>query len=620
MTDCSRSAGLLNGRNGGETEPARPKRSCPTPQGPSLHVRNRFQQAFLTYLSSELRNPLNAIAGYCQVLLEDTIDLGRHDIITQLHRIQKASDRLLVDINDLLNPIKLEETCIDVDPEAFGFILRNRFRKSSEMICHLGDELLGSTKDDRQDFLSADIEKIHLAIKDFRAIVENLTDLSNLPKKISSLVSETYSVLSGSRHLPVYGDGVTSGLRKKVSAGGASILVVDDHPLNRELLSRLIKRQGHVVQTAEDGVKALEMVRSHAFDLILLDVIMPVMSGIQVLKQLKADPVFQSIPVLMISAVDEKDTVIRCIEWGADDYLLKPFNPVLLRARMNVSIEKKRLRDRERLYLQKIENDLSIARKIQKHFLPDRLPEPTGWEIAALFQPARHVAGDFYDVFPVPGSDRLGIAIGDVCGKGVSAALFMGLFRSFIRIFTELFYSNESILWSLPGSTAPNGPDWENISTLSMIVEQLNNFIANHHGKANMFATLFFGILEPSSGSLMYVNGGNEPPVIFNPNHQKQPLSATGPMVGMLPDMPFKAKQIHIEPGETFIAFTDGITEAKDPLGNELRDGHLMEMIAEPVGSAEGLIDRFKTYFRDNPTETDQCDDRTMLVIRRTAH
>lgn len=238
-----------------EITPTRPKWSCSMPQGPSLHVRNRFQHFFLTYLSSELRNPLNAIAGYCQVLLEDTIDLGRHDIVSQLHRIQKASDRLLVDINDLLNPIKLEETCIDLDPEAFGFILRNRFRKSSEMISHLGDELLGSTKDDRQDFLSADVEKIHLAIKDFRASVENLTDLSNLPKKISGLVSETYSVLSGSRHLPVYGDGVTSGLRKKVSAGGASILVVDDHPLNRELLSRLIKRQGHVVQTAEDGGK-----------------------------------------------------------------------------------------------------------------------------------------------------------------------------------------------------------------------------------------------------------------------------------------------------------------------------------------------------------------------------
>lgn len=361
------------------------------------------------------------------------------------------------------------------------------------------------------------------------------------------------------------------------------------------------------------------MVRSHAFDLILLDVIMPAMSGIQVLKQLKADPVFQSIPVLMISAVDEKNTVIRCIEWGADDYLLKPFNPVLLRARINVSIEKKRLRDRERLYLQKIEDDLSIARKIQKHFLPDRLPEPTGWEIAALFQPARHVAGDFYDGFPVPGSNRLGIAIGDVCGKGVSAALFMGLFRSFIRIFTELFYSNESILWSLPGSVVPTGPDLDNISTLSTIVEQLNNFIANHHGKANMFATLFFGILDPSSGSLMYVNGGNEPPVILSLNHQKQSLSATGPMVGMLPDMPFKARRIHIEPGDTFIAFTDGITEAKDPLGNELRDGRFMEMISEPVGSAEGLIDRFKTFFSDSPTETDQFDDQTMLVIRRTA-
>jgi serine phosphatase RsbU (regulator of sigma subunit) len=616
MTDRDRSVGLLYCRNGSETGP---ERSHPVPPGPGLQVHNRFRRAYLIHLSSELRNPLNAVAGYCQLLLEDTIDLGRHDIISKLHRIQKANDRLLSDIDDLLKPLKLEETCIHTDPGIFGTDLRHCLRHTSETLCLMVDQLQTDSTNGHQGFLSADIEKIDLAIKDFKAVVENLTDLSNSPAEISGLVSDTYSILSDSRHLPVHGDGVTSGMQKTVSADNASVLIVDDHPLNRDLLSRLIKRQGHVVQTAENGAKALEMAKSHAFDLILLDVIMPAMSGIQVLKRLKADPALQSVPVLMISAVDEKDTVIRCIEWGADDYLIKPFNPVLLRARMNVSIEKKRLRDRERLYLQKIETELSIARKIQKHFLPARLPEPAGWEIAALLQPARQVAGDFYDVFPVPGGNRLGIVIGDVCGKGVSAALFMGLFRSFIRIFADLFYSNESILWSLPGSTAANRPDVENISTLSVIVELLNNFIANHHGKANMFATLFFGILEPSSGTLMYVNGGNEPPVILNPNHQTQLLSATGPMVGMLPDMAFKARQINIAQGETFIAFTDGITEAKDPLGNELRDGHLMKMLAAPVGSAAGLIDRFKTFFRDSATEADQFDDRTMLVVRRTA-
>ena len=361
------------------------------------------------------------------------------------------------------------------------------------------------------------------------------------------------------------------------------------------------------------------MVRSQAFDLILLDVIMPAMSGFQALKHLKADPASRAIPVLMISAVDEKDMVVRCIEWGADDYLFKPFNPVLLRARVNATIEKKRLRDKEKLYLQKIEDDLSIARKIQKNFLPDRLPSPAGWEIAALFQPARHVAGDFYDVFPLCEGDRLGIAVGDVCGKGVSAALFMGLFRSFLRMFADLYVSDRSTRQPPPGSTAGGAADREIDAVLKMIVEQLNNFIANQHGKANMFATLLFGILEPSTGSLVYVNGGNEPPVVLSAQHQNRRLSATGPMVGMLPDMNFAAQETRMAPGDTLVAFTDGITEAKDPSGNELKDGYLMEMIQEPANSANELVDRFKTYFDGIPGGADQFDDLTLLVVRRTA-
>ena len=125
------------------------------------------------------------------------------------------------------------------------------------------------------------------------------------------------------------------------------ILVVDDNASNRELLARRLSREGHEVHAAADGREALEMLRKRPFDLVLLDVLMPGRSGAEVLRELKADAELREIPVLMISALDEIETVIRCIELGAEDYLAKPFDAVLLRARVGACLEKKRLRDQQ---------------------------------------------------------------------------------------------------------------------------------------------------------------------------------------------------------------------------------------------------------------------------------
>jgi len=130
------------------------------------------------------------------------------------------------------------------------------------------------------------------------------------------------------------------------------ILVVDDHKTNRLKLSLGLKKQGHDVALAENGQQALDMLRAQSFDVVLLDIIMPEMDGYQVLKQIKCDSLLRNIPVIMISAVDEIESVVRCIEMGAEDYLPKPFSPILLKARLGTSLEKKKLRDLERAYLQ----------------------------------------------------------------------------------------------------------------------------------------------------------------------------------------------------------------------------------------------------------------------------
>jgi adenylate cyclase len=127
-----------------------------------------------------------------------------------------------------------------------------------------------------------------------------------------------------------------------------SILVVDDDPINRRLLARALDALGHVVLTAADGREALDVLRAREPDVVLLDIVMPEMDGVTVLKHIKADPALRGVPVIMVSAVDDVDGVIRCIELGAEDYLPKPFDPVLLRARVRAGLDKRRIQRLER--------------------------------------------------------------------------------------------------------------------------------------------------------------------------------------------------------------------------------------------------------------------------------
>jgi adenylate cyclase len=132
-----------------------------------------------------------------------------------------------------------------------------------------------------------------------------------------------------------------------------TILVVDDNRVNSLLLSRGLEQQGHTVAFAEHGRKALDLLRDRDFDLILLDVLMPELDGYQVLAELQLDPHLRDIPVIMTSSLDELDSVVKCVEMGAEDYLTKPVNPVLLNARISASLEKKRLRDQQRELISK---------------------------------------------------------------------------------------------------------------------------------------------------------------------------------------------------------------------------------------------------------------------------
>ncbi len=167
------------------------------------------------------------------------------------------------------------------------------------------------------------------------------------------------------------------------------ILVVDDYVLNRMQLKRYLEQQGHGVALAENGRQALDVLARDSFDLVLLDILMPEMDGYEVLGQLKADPARRDLPVIVISALDQMDGVIRCIAMGAEDFLPKPFDPLLLRARLSACLEKKRLRDQEVEYLQQVARLTATAAALEAREFHSQTLDPVAARPDALGQLGR---------------------------------------------------------------------------------------------------------------------------------------------------------------------------------------------------------------------------------------
>jgi serine phosphatase RsbU (regulator of sigma subunit) len=400
------------------------------------------------------------------------------------------------------------------------------------------------------------------------------------------------------------------------------ILVVDDNPVNRRLLVRALEAQGYAVQSAEDGRQALELLRAgkpEAFDIVLLDILMPVMDGYQTLAEIKRDSDLTHLPVIMISALDEIDSVIRCVEMGATDYLPKPYNAALLRARIGTSLERKRLRDKEKLYLRGLERELEIGREIQSSFLPAALPQPPGWEIAVHFQAARQVAGDFYDAFPLDAEGGIGLVVADVCDKGVGAALFMALIRTLVRALAiggVSFDGHRPAPWPASGRLADGEARLDRAALVKNAVLRTNHYITQTHAAANMFATLLLAALDPSTGELTYVNAGQEPALVIGSGGVKARLAATGMAVGILPEADFRVERLALEPGDVLLGFTDGVPDALSPTGERFGRERMLSLLAPQPNSARELLDRIQKALLAHMGDAAPFDDVTMLAVR----
>ncbi len=270
-------------------------------------------------------------------------------------------------------------------------------------------------------------------------------------------------------------------------------------------------------------------------------------------------------------------------------------------------------------YSRELDQEIEKCRQIQMNFLPRQLPRLPNWHIEEFFFPARRVSGDFYDAFMLPGG-YVGLVIGDVCDKGVGSALFMALYRSLIRIFSGQAQLDRSLMGE-PSSTVGGAIGCALTGQCNPVealraVELTNDYIA-HNNDMCMFATLFFGVLDPKNGRLLYISGGHETVSVIDRSGVKESLAPTGPAVGLIPHATFEIQEIQLQPGEILFAFTDGVIDARSPDDERFSRKRLMALLSQPVATASELMQRIGTNLFAHIGKAPQEDDITMLTLQR---
>jgi len=379
------------------------------------------------------------------------------------------------------------------------------------------------------------------------------------------------------------------------------ILVVDDEPDLEALISQKFRRQIRALEMefsfARNGVEALEKLDAdRRIEMILTDINMPVMDGLTLLGRISDLGGLRK--TIVVSAYGDMENIRAAMNRGAYDFLTKPIDLSDLEATVNKTrqrIEALKEGEREHKQLLDIQNELNVATRIQRSILPcDFPPFPgvEGFELYAEMIPAREVGGDFYDFFLLD-ENRLALAIGDVSGKGVPAAIFMAVTRTLLK----------SV--ALTGISAGE------------CLKQVNRMISLEN-TSYMFVTLYYAILNIVTGEYQFSNAGHNLPFRITAGGRADVLPATpGVVLGIDENHPYRTETVQLDPGDIILLFTDGITEAFNEEKQMFGDERLASCLRKngqsgPKEIIRQVVDEVTRHAGEEP----QSDDLTMLAAR----
>ena len=579
---------------------------------------SQSQISLLAHLRHELRTPINAIIGYSEMILEE-LEETEHQVeyLTELEQIRECGVQLLASINTLLNPPTLPHKELNLSKILANPDLKVKLQQPTKVVINHCQELIPLIE---ADFIT-DLNKINTAANKLLQEIDDL--LKILPQSENSISLDSFAkgTITQSSEIDIIidtGSLIAANLDQSLETSDYTILIVDDNPTNRDLLYRQVEAQGYQAVTAANGRQAIQMIQTGNYDLILLDIIMPEINGYQVLKWIRSGS-WRHIPTIMISALDEIDSVVKCIELGAADYLAKPFNPTLLKARLGACLEQKRLRDQESSYLEQLANaneeisklnnclqaenmrlstELEITQRLQMMLLPKEkeLSEIEGLEIAGFMEPADEVGGDYYDVLQHHG--RITIGIGDVTGHGLESGVLMLMVQTAVRTLME---NNE---------TDPK-----------KFFEVLNRTIYKNVQRMDSDKNLSLCLVDYHEGVLS-LSGQHEEMVVVRSGGVIERVDTIdlGFPIGLeetIEDFVFQA-QIHLNQDDVVILYTDGITEAENHLGEHYGLEQLCHIVQQNwQQSAQNIRLAVIQDLRSHIGVEKVYDDITLVVLKQ---
>ena len=364
------------------------------------------------------------------------------------------------------------------------------------------------------------------------------------------------------------------------------ILIIDDDKKLSRLLRDYLQPHGFRVDLAHTGSEGLQQAMKGSYAAIILDVMLPGMSGHEVLRELRKH---LSTPVLMFTGLGSEADRIEGLEVGADDYVPKTFSSPELLARLRALVRRSLLNNEEIRNRDEDRRELQQAYDIQRALLPRQIPQIAGMDIAGVWKPAKSVSGDYYDVIPV-GEGKTAICIGDVSGKGMPAALLMANVQAAVKSFAT-----------------------QNIVP-SELCRQVNRILWSN-ASAGRFMSLFFGVLEAPARRLVYTCAGHNPPLLVRKDSSRIRLDTGGTLLGLFSDSEYSTDMVQLQRGDRLVLFTDGVTECMNKTEEEFGEARLLQIVrTSRADSADTLAASIIEAVSAHGDDTFQ-DDATLLVV-----
>ncbi|MFN0151577.1 MAG: PP2C family protein-serine/threonine phosphatase [bacterium] len=372
-----------------------------------------------------------------------------------------------------------------------------------------------------------------------------------------------------------------------------ALLIVDDNAENRVVLGRRLARRGHTITEADGGAAALALVAQQRFDLVLLDVNMPGMDGFEVLRALRRTHAAADLPVIMATARDASEDIVRALELGANDYVTKPIDFKVALARVSVHLALKIANERLAAANRRMKHDLDAAAAIQRAFLPQELPAFDGAEFAWAYRPCDELAGDTLNIIALD-ERRVALFVADVSGHGVPAALLSATLSHAMSP-----AESPSGIVRRPGAGGDSGI----VPPREVALALARRFPFNL--ETLQYFTLVYGILDLATREFRFACAGHPGPIHLSHGTESAVVRKTGFPIGLVPIEQFESTcvehTIQLAPGERLYLYSDGLPESADVDKKELGGAGMIEVLVRERGatlqrSVDALIEEAERW------------------------